>query len=306
MSTTGSGTGTPVSGIPAPAASIACPEYLTPAEVQAEFGEDVADWSADQLQRRIDGLVNYLEEQLGHSFGRAAVVRSTSAGVTVEVSSTAITLGGDIYELATYTTLQSLATAINGAGSAYSMEINPQTRPDTPSALLNELEATACGPDYADRVVLCLSARFERKGGAGKTHVFLDLPLASVSTVTENGTALTSGNYWAIPGSSWLVRRLCSCTDLGDCTHAKKPWSGRYPGNVYVSYVPQWWGRPPASLKALLLEAMGSRYAIGEAGIQSESFGGAYSYTRARGQQASWDQILAGGAIRQYAVQLSI
>ena len=100
--------------------------------MQAEFGEDVAGWTADQLQRRIDGLANFLEGQLGHSFGRAAVVRSTSAGVTVEVSSAAVTIGGDIYELAAYTTLQALAAAVNGAGKAYGMEVNPQVQPDTP------------------------------------------------------------------------------------------------------------------------------------------------------------------------------
>lgn len=297
---TGSGTGTPAT----PAAVAApCREYLTVAEVRAEFGDDVAEMTDVQLQRRIDGLVSVLEDNLGHTFGRALVVSSGAADTVAVTADMVIFNGVSGFAFADYTTLGELAAAINAAGAGYEADLLPQVSPATPSNLLGLRGDAACGPDYDDRAVLCLSALYVSCHGDGTSHLFLPLPVQSVLEVLENGTATTA--FWSRAGEPWLVKRLCACPAVSSCRHPRGRWSNAYPANILVTYVPQGWGRPPAALKRALLEAFEGQAAIGGA-LQSESFGGAYSYSQRAGlRQGTWQDALGGAAVRAYAVRLT-
>ena len=295
------GTGTPITSTPA--ATGDCIAYATVADVRASFGDDVAELTDSQILRRIDQLVATLEDSLGHTFGRALIASSGATDVLVVTADT-LTIGGDAYTFADYATLGSLAAAVNAAGEDYSLELLPQVNPSTPSAYLKTLGATTVGPDYEDRAVLCLSALWLQLSGGGTTHLFLPLPLQSVLAVTENTTALTSSYYWAVAGENWLTRKCCDCLSDSYCRHPRGRWSNSYPGNIAVAYVPMGWGRAPRSLSTMMLEAFGLQAGVGDGNLQSESFGGAYSYSRRQGSsQGGWQDALSGAAVRQYAIK---
>ena len=187
------------SAVPAVTSTPQCIEYITVAALRAEYGEEIEDKTDAALQRQIDQMTVFLEDQLGHTFGRALVASST-ATESVEITATKLIIGGDEYAFATYTTLYALVAAVNAAGETYSLELLPNIRGDTPTTLLGERAATTCGRDYEDRVVLCVSAMYCVLNGVCETKMFLPLPLAEIVAVTENGTALTTTDYWAIPG----------------------------------------------------------------------------------------------------------
>jgi hypothetical protein len=277
-----------------------CVAYLTIDDVRDEFGDDVDSMTDAQIQRRIDRMVAFLEGELGHTFGRALIARS-SVAETVQVTATGVVIGGDTYLFATYVTLGALVAAINGAADTYRVELLSAVAPDTPSDLLSLLAATACGPDAEDRVVLCLSALWVRLSGDGSSELFVPLPVGSVTEVVENNVTLDDTAYWAVPGESWLTRKLCGCADVGSCVHPTGRWSNRYPGNITVTYVPGWWiGGPPATLQATLLEAFESASGLGP--LEAESFG-EYSYRRGSRQVESWREVLGGVAVRQYVIR---
>jgi len=117
--------------------------------------------------------------------------------------------------------------------------------------------------------------------------------------VIEDGVAVESTGYWAIPGDPWLTRKCCACaTTL--CGHPNGRWSGYAPGNVTVCYTPMGWGHAPASLKGLLLEAYSS--AIGAGPVESESWVG-YSYRKGVAPALQYRDILGSGAVARYAVR---
>lgn len=296
--TTGTGTGT----IATPAAVGApCISYLTVADVRAAFGDDVAELTDSQITRRIDQLVATLEDALGHTFGRAMIASSTAADALI-VTEDALTINGDGFGFAEFATLGALAAAVNGAGADYSLDLLPLINPSTPATYLKTLAETTVGPDYEDRAVLCLSALWVQASGGGTTHLFLPLPLQSVAAVTENATSLSSSHYWAVAGENWLIRKRCGCLSASACRHPRGRWSNSYPGNISVAYVPMGWGRAPRSLSTMLLEAFGLQAGVGDGNLQSESFGGAYSYSRRQGSpQGGWQDALTGAAVRQYA-----
>ena len=57
-----------------------CVAYLTIDDVRDEFGDDVDSMTDAQIQRRIDRLVAFLEGEIGHTFGRALIARSSGGG----------------------------------------------------------------------------------------------------------------------------------------------------------------------------------------------------------------------------------
>jgi len=270
-------------------------EYLIVSEVRARFDDDINELDDEAVLRRIDNLVAYLEEQLGHGFGRALVATSTGDH-TVLVTDVALTIGEDVYAFADYPTLAALVAAVDGAGADYQLEPLPHVRPDTPSTLLVTQPAVTCGPTYSNRVSLRLRGLYILASG-GRSHIFLPLPLSSITSVVENGVALDNTYYWATPGESWLIRKRCSAT----CDPTPRGcWSKRYPNNIAVSYVPQWWGRAPAPLKGALLDAFAAMSGLSP--LQSENFVGAYSYTRATAPTFSWQDYLGTATIRRYAI----
>lgn len=285
-----------------------CFDYLTVTQVRNQYGEDVADWTDAQIQFYIDQMASELEDQLGHTFGRAVVVNSTDPTHTVEVTALALIVGGDTYDFATYPTLGTLVASANAAIAAYELELLPQISPSTPSDLLFVVGANGCGPDPEDRVVLCIEDLWVQVNG-GSSKVFLPLPIYSVTGVTENGTALTSAYMWAIAGQTWITRKCCSCTNVGECIHPVGRWSGRYPANIEVTYRPIAWLHPPASLKQAIAMAFGMRWNVGDENIKSESFGGAYSYTKGSGSgssssaASSWVDVIGGATIRRWSIQ---
>jgi len=292
--------------VPPSAGAAPCITYISVDDVRAEYGDDVAELTDEQIQRKIDHLVSFLEEQIGHGFGRAAVARSTSATDTVAVTATSLVIGGHTFTFAAYATLGLLAAAVNASGHAFSLELLPHVDPSTPSDLLAVRSAATCGDDYEDRVHLCLSALWVRLTGKCESHLFLPLPLQTVSTVTEDGTALDALAYWAVAGESWLVRKLCDCDTSActTCSHATGHWAGTYPGNIQVEYTPLWWGHPPASLGAALMEAFGAQSGVGDGALESETFG-TYSYRRSAGKASSWQELLGGSSVRQYGIKFA-
>jgi len=265
-------------------------EYLTATEIRDEFGDDVAELTDAAIVRRLDRLSAYMEEALGHTFGRALVARSSDETHTVEVTDDLLIIGGDTYPLDDYANLGILVDAVNGVGEAYSLELLPRVHPETPTSLLKPMAATACGGSYERRAILDITAMYLRVNGDGSTHLFLPLPLRSVLAVTEDGVELASGEYRATPGESWIVRPI-------------ERWSTRNPGNVVVIYVPEVWGRVPGVVKAALLEAFA--VASNLTPVVAESFGGAYSYRRAEARTAgwSWQDLLGSSSLRPYAVR---
>lgn len=276
-----------------------CAEYLSIADVRAEFGSDVDDLTDAQIQRKIDRLVSIAEDALGHTFGRAIVARS-SVAENVAVSATALTVGVGSYTFAAYPTLGELVMAANAAGGTYSLELLPQIDPATPSDLLAVRSASACGPDFEDRAVLCLSALYIKAHGDASSYVFLPLPLSLVTEVLENGTEVESTGYWSRAGENWIIKKLCGCATASSCYHPRGRWSNSYPGNIEITFIPQWFGRVPASITAALLAAFEGQTNLGP--IQSESFG-EYSYSRAGRKALSAEEILGGSTLRQYAIR---
>lgn len=263
---------------------------LTQSIVRETFGALVDDKTDAALLRSCDSLGSFLADVLGHTFGCAVHIGSTAAA-TVEITAAAVSIGGetpDTYPFATYTTLDDLVTAINAAGASYSATLLPQMAGQTPSTLLRPLAATVCGPTYDKRVCLWTTALYLQLSGTGETHLFLPLPVQRVSAVSENGSAVS---YYATPGQTWLERRPQGSR-----------WRTTYPGNIGVTYVPRGWGALPAALTGLLLDAFAS--ANGLTPLEAESFGGAaYSYRRGQAAVQNWQQILAGPAVRPYAVR---
>lgn len=276
--------------------SALCSEILTPADVRARYGGDVDSLSDATLRQMLDRLVSEMEGVLGHGFGRAAWVSASDSSALV-VSSTALTVGGDAYAFADYATLGALVAAVNGAGDAYQIDLAPHVRYDTPCTLLRAVTSTPVGPTYDLRQPLCLSGLYW-KGTGGQSHMFLPLPVASVASVSESGTALASTSYWVQLGKSWLIRKACPCTAT-DCNHQRGHWLATYPDNVVVTYAPMWWGRAPAAVGAALLEAFGAAAGVG--GMESENFLG-YSYRRATPAALRAGEILGGASLRGYQV----
>jgi hypothetical protein len=275
-----------------------CREYTTVEEIRDEFGQDVVSVSDSALLRRADRVIDLLEQQLGHTFGRAFLVRSTGND-TVGVTGTGVLIGGDTYLFADYPTLGALADAINGAGKTYAVYLRSDCNPHTPSALLNPMTAEACGPTYDKRVALCVSAMYLQLSGEGSSHIFLPLKLSSVVSVYENGVLQAADTYYAIPGDSWIVRRSDGCLD--DFSGGSR-WSNRYPGNIEVTYVPQLWlgGAIPLALSDIILSAM--RSVQGLQPFESETFG-EYSYRRPSLSPHEITDIIGGQQIRPFAVK---
>ncbi|MCD6290039.1 MAG: hypothetical protein J7M34_05995 [Anaerolineae bacterium] len=265
-------------------------EYLTISEVRDELGEDVSSLTDAAIVRRLDRLSAYMEQTLGHTFGRALVARSSDETHTVEVTDDLLIIGGDTYPLDDYANLGVLVDAVNGAGAVYSLELLPRVHPETPTSLLKPMAVTACGGSYDRRAILDVEGLYLRVSGDGSTHLFLPLPLRSVTAVTEDGVELVEGEYTTIPGECWIERHYTT-------------WSTRNPGNIVVIYVPELWNRVPWPVKAALLDALAA--ASNLTPVVAESFGGAYSYRRAEARTASWSwqDILGGPTLRPYAVR---
>lgn len=276
-------------------------EYLTVTEVRDEFGEQVAEKSDAALLRNIDRLAGVLEDNLGHSFGRAAVAQSTDPAHTVAVSATELTIGGDTYAFSTFPTLGDLETAVNGAGDSYSLTLNPKVATNTPSALLKPFAAVSCGSDYTARRILDISALYILTNGMGTSHVYIPLPIANIVSIYEDATALTGTDFCALTGDTWIVRKGCGCSSCS-CRHGFGHWSCDYPGNVAITYRPKWWLTVPAAIKTALLEAFSAQG--GFSPLASESFGGSYSYSRNQALAWSWQDILRGPLVRAYTVRM--
>ena len=261
-------------------------DYLTVAEVRDELGDLVESMTDSAIRRRLDRLSAYMEQNLGHAFGRCLVVRS-AAEDTVSVTSEALIVGGDTYTFADYATLAALVDAANAAGAAYSLSLLSVVAPDTPSTLLKSTGATACGPAYADRVVLDLEALWVKTSGDGTPFLFLPLPVREIVQVVEDGVTLDASVYQSEPAAPWLERKIGS-------------WSTRSVGNIQVTYKPPWWGIAPPAIAQLLLDAF--QVVAGLTPVTAERFGD-YSYQRQVPQARRWEDILAGRELRPYTVR---
>ena len=258
-------------------------EYITVAELRDEFGDDVAEMSDAAIARIVDRLTSYLEGQLGHTFGRAIIVSTAPSDDTVEVTASKLRVGTVDFPFADYATLWQLVEAVRTA-TAYQVQLLPQIPPSTPSSLLSVLASTPCGPGYADRQVLMLSAMWTQIPNRRQIVLFLPLPIVQVEQVVEGSTILDSTMYSWTAGDSWII-----CPRVSSCCL-----------QFAVTFVPSWWGSPQ-----LLAFAVADAFtdAQGLSPLDSESFGSGYSYRRAT-SQGGWMGSLGGAAVRPYAVRL--
>jgi len=273
------------------------PEWVTVAEARSRYGDDIEDITNADLRRELDNMTAAMEDLLGHTFGRAAIMQSSAAD-TVEVTALALIVGGDTYTLTDYDTLLELEIAVNAGGGDYQMELLAGVRLDMPTSFLREFTATACGPTYDLRQVLSISHTYYKATG-GESHVFLPLPLYSVNSITESGTVLATTAYWAQVGKSYVIKKYCTCVDDA-CQHPRGRWKQTYPDNLIIIYRPVYWLNIPASLQAAVLQAYGISRDVG--GYTSEKFL-SYSYSR-QGQPAmTVSQALTQSGIERYQVK---
>ena len=149
-------------------------------------------------------------------------------------------------------------------------------------------------------MTLCAQGLYVKATG-GTSHLFLPLPVYSVTAVVESGAAVTAAGYWVQVGQPWLVRKRCSCAS--DCTHPRGRWLATYPDNVSVIYKPLWWNTPPMLCGSVMMEAFGAQREL--TGLSSESFL-SYSYSRSGSPAQRWDEILTRAGLRQYQIQAVI
>lgn len=300
MSSSGGGTGAPITPPGAGPAFPVCGEMLSVADVQAHYGDGVEGVTAAAIRKELDQMQAQLETTLGHGFGRVAWLWST-VEIQASVTATALNVGADIYLFADYATLGALAAAVNGAGEPYHVALATHVRPDTPSTLLQEVDAAYIGPTYDLRMTLCSSGLYFKATG-GTSHLFLPLPVWTVASVTETGIAVASTGYWAPVGSTWLIRKRCSCTGI-ECVHPRGRWLASYPDNIAVTYTPVGWNQPPMLLGSAMVEAFGAQREL--TGVSSESFL-SYSYSRGAAGAIRWDDVLMRAGLRPYQVQMMI
>lgn len=275
-------------------------EAITVARLRAAYGEGVSDTSDADLREMLDGLVSEMESTLGHGFGRVAWASATEAASLV-IDADSLTFGSDEYTFAAYPTVGALQAAVNGAGEAYTIELAAFARYDTPSTLLQALSTTV-GPTYANRASLGLSGFYFRGSGKATSHLFLPLPVAAVTSVTEDGEALASTAYWVQGGQPWLVRKACACADVAACRHIPGRWLATYPDNVVVVYKPTAWLSLPRFVGQVLVDAFGAQTGVSGDNLSSESFLG-YSYSRQAAPAMRANEILSSARLRPFAVQ---
>lgn len=249
------------------------------------------------LMGMIDSTLEFVFGSLGHTFGQVLRIWYIGAGavVTVEVTATAVVLTVDgaatTLLFADYPVVADLILAIENLDD---WEADPviDTLLGQASDYLRTVSATVITSGYENRLVLCTFYRRECHFGRGESHLFLDFPIHSIASVTEDGEVLTADDYW-IDYRGWLIRKGCAGGVY--YPYSKDVWSMKEINNVVVKYTPRFYLIRP---RALLLAVAGLMLiAATTTGFKSERIGD-YSYTKDGG--SATDIALWLGTLRRY------
>lgn len=288
-------------------------DFLTLSEIQELSSSTYSDSLTMKLY---DSTADFISQYLGHSFGQGMRIWHDGTGATlatftwtVAVTSTGIILSttnpasSTTLLFATYPTLREMAHAIqslsggtsdvlSGWEAAVAFEKYTELSSSFLSVVTEVQAAIALGnTGYAYRKVFCLDTFCETLSGNGESRLFLRMPIASISSVTEDGIALTAGtDYWAKNHLGVLIRAgSAGCCYVGGCRYTTGCWSMRQPNNVTVVYSPTWFSIRPMAIVSAIHGLM--VLAMSTSGYQSERIGD-YSYAKDGASALMWLQTL--------------
>ena len=256
-----------------------CAEPMTVSELSSLIS--VGSWTTAALQLILDGATDFLFSLLGHSFGRAIRIyhdeSEDATAATVTVSPTEITLtitgganaGTTSYLFVTYENVSEIVDAIEQADIGFVVTLVEGMRHNEKTANLHTVAATSC-LGLSNRQVLCIQYSTETFDGLGEPMIFTSLPLKSVISVIQDGTAVT--DYWS-KSQGYLIYKYAVGAKYSPYT--VDTFSVLQPCNVIVKYIPLWL-RIPGVMK-LVLRAM-VQNTIVDGSMSSESIGD-YSYS---------------------------
>ena len=255
-----------------------CSPALSLTELKSLISE--GSWTDSALTIVLDSATDFLYSLLGHSFGRAIRIfhdeSDEATAATVQVTSTGIVLvitgganaGTTTYLFTDYTDLTVIVDAIEQADIGFEITLVEGISPTEKSENLHTLAATNC-LGLTNRQVLCIQYMTEIMDGLGEPYIFTKLPLKSVVSVIQDGTAVT--DYWDKRGG-WLIYKYCTGSQYSP--YSVDLWSRKQPCNITVRYTPLWL-RTPGFFK-LILRAM-CQHTMASGAMKSESLGD-YSY----------------------------
>ena len=233
-------------------------------------------WSDSALQTVLDASTDFIFGLLGHSFGRAIRIfhdeSEDATAATVTVSPTEITLtitgganaGTTSYTFATYSNMSEIVDAIEQADIGFVVTLVEGMRHNEKTENLHTVAATSC-LGLSNRQVLCIQYSTETFDGLGEPMIFTSMPIKSVSSVIQDGTAVT--DYWT-KTQGYLVYKYAVGGKYTPYT--VDSWSVKQPCNITVKYVPTFL-RIPGVMK-LVLKAMVQNTMINSS-VKSTSIG---------------------------------
>jgi len=125
--------------------------------------------------------------------------------------------------------------------------------------------------------------------GNGESRIFLRMPIASITSVTEDDIALTEGTDFIAKRPLGILIRM-GCAGSAYSAYVTSCWSVRLPNNITVVYLPTWFSARPAAMVSAIGALM--KMAIATSPYQSEKIGD-YSYVMNGGDMlAMWLQTL--------------
>lgn len=228
---------------------------------------DEGAWTDTALQLILDGATDFLFGLLGHSFGRAIriyhdeSVDATAATVEVTATQIILTITGGAnaalspyeYTLATYDEMVEIVDAIEQADVGFVVTLVEGMRVNEKSENLHTRDATSCF-GLSNRQVLCIQYTTDTLDGLNEPYIFTSLPIRSVESVTQDGTAVT--DYWT-KTHGYLVYKYAVGSKY--CKYSVDLWSVKTPCNIVVKYVPLWLRIPGVmklALRALCMDTI--------------------------------------------------
>lgn len=259
-----------------------CSEPLTVTELKTLIDE--GSWSDAALGIILDASVDFLFALLGHSFGRAIRIfhdeseDATAATVTVTATQITLTITGGAnaagspyeYTFADYDEMIAMVDAICQEDVGFEATLVEGMSPTEATTNLHLLTATGC-LGLSNRQVLCIQYTTETMDGTGEGYIFTKLPIRSVSSILQDGTAISSSYYWAKTGG-YVLYKYCSGSQYQK--YSLDLFSLKTPCNIVICYTPLWL-RIPGFFK-LILRAM-CQHTIASGAMASETIGD-YSY----------------------------
>ena len=238
----------------------------------------VGSWSDSALQTVLDASTDFLFGLLGHSFGRAIRIfhdeSEDATAATVTVSPTEITLtitgganaGTTSYLFVTYENVSEIVDAIEQADIGFVVTLVEGMRHNEKTANLHTVAATSC-LGLSNRQVLCIRQTTEVMDGTGQGYIFTSLPIKSVVSLIQDGTAISSSYFWT-KTNGYVLYKYSAGSQYEKYT--LDYFSVKTPCNVQICYIPAFL-RIPGVMK-LVLRAMCQNTMINSS-VKSTSIG---------------------------------